>query len=398
MELVIQMGHNMRTLTLEHLGDFGNGTVIISPMNILPKSIKSFSDDVHKRKGNVLVDPQLYYPRKFQKNRAQYTYWPQGNYTVLETGQFDQVVQELARLNTDISTEAFILPSLITKKVDELWNKVQKSVIESAKKYAPDMQRIHTIALSSDVLNDEIQIERIISFVEEWSVEGVYIVCEHPERYYLVDKPLWVSNLMSLVAGIKRQHKKTIVGYASHQLLCLALAKCDAIASGNFLNLRWFQPEHFETVDESQVSRRAVWYYCPQALSEFKIPFLDIAKRMELLNRMSPPKTMRNHYSNMLFGSGLPSSTGFSEKEAFRHYLFCLRKQCQSSVRDTYKETMDAHLMMLKTAEQLLAGLGAKGIKGQDRDFTEIIDVNRAAISAFDMAYSFSFSREWMGM
>lgn len=56
---------------------------------------------------------------------------------------------------------------------------------------------------------------------------------------------------------------------------------------------------------------------------------------------------------------------------------------------------MDAHLMMLKTAEQLLAGLGAKGIKGQDRDFTEIIDVNRAAISAFDMAYCFSISREW---
>lgn len=44
---------------------------------------------------------------------------------------------------------------------------------------------------------------------------------------------------------------------------------------------------------------------------------------------------------------------------------------------------------MLETAEQLLSGLGEKGIKGQDRDFTEILDVNRAAISAFDMAYHF---------
>ena len=39
---------------------------------------------------------------------------------------------------------------------------------------------IHTIALSSDVVNDENQIEKVISYVEEWNVEGVYIVCEHP--------------------------------------------------------------------------------------------------------------------------------------------------------------------------------------------------------------------------
>ena len=50
---------------------------------------------------------------------------------------------------------------------------------------------------------------------------------------------------------------------------------------------------------------------------------------------------------------------------------------------------------MLETAEQLLSGLGEKGIKGQDRDFTEILDVNRAAISAFDMAYHFPLSQEW---
>ena len=39
--------------------------------------------------------------------------------------------------------------------------------------------------------------------------------------------------------------------------------------------------------------------------------------------------------------------------------------------------------------------MSKKGIKGQDRDFTEILDVNRAAISAFDMAYHFPLSQEW---
>ena len=60
---------------------------------------------------------------------------------------------------------------------------------------------------------------------------------------------------------------------------------------------------------------------------------------MELLNRIEPPVTMKNKYSEMLFNGSLPSSTGFGEKEAFRHYLYCLHKQCQNSVLETYEET-----------------------------------------------------------
>lgn len=67
MELFIQMGHNMQTLALEHLDDFGSGTIIISPMNILREKIEKYVSRVHKKNGRVIIDPQLYYPRKYQK-------------------------------------------------------------------------------------------------------------------------------------------------------------------------------------------------------------------------------------------------------------------------------------------------------------------------------------------
>ncbi|HKM20444.1 MAG TPA: hypothetical protein VJZ01_00165 [Lachnospiraceae bacterium] len=120
-----------------------------------------------------------------------------------------------------------------------------------------------------------------------------------------------------------------------------------------------------------------------------------IAKRMNLLDRLEPSESMKSKYCNMLFSSALPSSSNFGEKEAFRHYLHCFSIQCNSSVRKTYNETRDAHIMMLETTEQLLNGLNEKGIKGQNRDFLEIIDVNRAAISAFDMTHHFPMSQEW---
>jgi hypothetical protein len=174
-----------------------------------------------------------------------------------------------------------------------MWNKIQESVAKQARIIANGRKLIHTIALTGDVLSDESQIESIIEYTSQWNVEGGYIVCEHPSGYYLVDKPLWVSNLLSLVAGIKRKGKSVIVGYTSHQMLCLALAKCDAIAAGNFLNVRWFKPDHFETTDDDEPSRRSTWYYCPQAFSEYKVSYLDVAMRIGLLPRLAPPKICR---------------------------------------------------------------------------------------------------------
>lgn len=398
MELYLQMGHGMQSVSKELIKEEGQGTVIISPMNIKPTSLKKFSGDIIKLGGEILFDPQLYYPRKFQRNLTLYEYWPQGNFTALESGDFEQVVSKIADINYSIDAKTMILPSVAVNKINTLWNKIQKICIDKSKIYAPDLAKMHTIALSCDVMEHEEQIEAIVAYAEEWDVDGIYIVCEHPQELYLVEKPLWVTNLMSLVAGLKRQKKKVVVGYASHQMLCLALSKCDAIASGNFLNLRWFQAEHFVTNLDKSPSRRAVWYYCPQALSEYKIPFLDIAKRMNLLDRIEPADSMKSKYCDMLFSAALPSSSGFSEKEAFRHYLHCLSVQCKESVRDTYSETRDAHVMMLQTTEQLLNGLNAKGIKGQNRDFMEILDVNRAAIAAFDMIYQFPMTQEWNNM
>lgn len=398
MELFLQMGHGMQSVAKELVKEEGRGTVIISPMNTKPTSLETFSKDIQKLGGNVLFDPQLYYPRKFQKNLTLYEYWPQGDFTALEEGDVDQVVSGIADLNYQIGAKTMILPAITASRIDNLWNKVQKICINKSNRYAHDLAKVHTIALSSDILDDEEQVETIVAYAEEWDVDGVYIVCEHPQKLYLVEKPLWITNLMTLVAGLKRQKKKVVVGYASHQMLCLALSKCDAIASGNFLNLRWFQPEHFVTDPNKSPSRRAVWYYCPQALSEYKIPFLDIAKRMNLLDRLEPAESMKSKYCDMLFSAALPSSSGYGEKEAFRHYLHCLRIQCSTCVRKTYDETRDAHIMMLQTAEQLLNGLSEKGIKGQNRDFMEILDVNRAAIAAYDMSFQFPMTQEWDNM
>ena len=398
MDLYIQMGHGMQKMCLDLLKEWKNGTVILSPVNISHKSAIAFSSRIHKLGGNILLDPQLYYPRKLHKTLSQYDYWPKQEITLLETGNFDGVISKLADLNGGIGSSMMILPSFIAGKIDNHWDNLQKQIIESAKNHASQFATLHTIAITSDVLVREEQVEKIISFVEQWDVNGLYLVCEHPLNEYLVDNTLWMSNMLALVAGLKRQNKTVIVGYSNHQQLCLSAAKCDAIASGNFLNVRSFQPKRFETRKDDEPSRRAKWYYSPQALSEFKITFLDIAQRLSLLNTLRASGKMENSYSSMLFSGAIPSSTGYGESDSFKHYLYCLRQQCTDLTRSSYKETFNAQMTYLNTAEQILSSLHAKGIKGQNRDFIDIIDINQAALAAHNDAYGFSLNQEWSSL
>ncbi len=57
------------------------------------------------------------------------------------------------------------------------------------------------------------------------------------------------------------------------------------------MNVRSFDPDKFYVPEEKSVMLRAIWYYCPQALTEFKLSFLDVAKRMNILDEMqtTPP-------------------------------------------------------------------------------------------------------------
>ena len=403
MDLYIQMGYGMQKICME-LSEYWNGaTVILSPLNISPDKIAPFSKSFIKANGKVLLDPQMYSPSKYHKNLQKYDYFPKTGIVDMKPGDYCNALSALARINDEIGSEAFILPSQTILNYDEHWHKNQYMIAKQGRELANGRKVFHTISLSSDVVIDDTQIENIIQSSSQWNVDGVYIVCEHPLHYYLVDMPIWIANLLSMVAGIKRTGKKVIIGYANHQLLCLALAKCDAIASGSFLNLRRFLPERFESMDYDEPSRRAIWYYCPQVLSEFKVTYLDVAMKINqdaaiqtnLLSRMLPPTNMQNPYSKILFQGALPSSTLYKESDSFKHYLHCLMVQTRNSVKPSYKETLNSLTLSYKTASSLFKGLHDAKIKGQDRDFFEIIDANEAAISVFDSEFGFAMKHEW---
>jgi hypothetical protein len=398
MRLDLQFGWGMMNHSRELVRAWHGGTVILSPRDLDEIQLQRLSDDINRIPGGrVILDPQLYLPRADHERLRSHSYWPDS----YATGAFwsgsglDNLLQELIQLNSRLNASALIAPGLLATAVSNDWLTIQGTILESIAGRHIGLPVLATIALSSEALRSEDQIAELLETAAHWEAEGFYVVAEHPGGNYLVSDPEWLANILDLCAGLRLLGKQVVLGYCNHQMLIAATAKIDAISSGTWMNVRSFPPDKFRQNYEEEIKQRATWYYCPQALSEYKLPFLDVARRVGRLDRLRPEPEFDDTYTRELFEGAQPTTIGLSEQSAFRHYLSCLRVQAEQSVRSTFDETADYHEHMLDRAESLLQDLRANGIRGQLRDFSDSIDVNRAALAVLKSTRGAVLRRRW---
>lgn len=400
MELYLQFGYGMMGHTKELLTRWGDAGVILSPRDLTPEQLAKVAESAVQLRSRVLLDPQCYIREADHQRLVAHEYW-KANQDYTSSGFLDgtgaaELVQAVTTLNGQLGISQHILPGLLARDVDGDWLTLQARFAEEAQRYLSGEQVLSTIALSSEVMRDEAKVEAVVDAAEHWEVDGFYVVAETPSAY-LVEDPIWLSNLLILASGLKLLGRSVVVGYTNHQGLSLASANVDAVASGTWLNVRAFPPDKFFLSADDEVSRRAKggWYYCPQSLSEYKMPFLDVARKAACLDALQPIPPVPRDYSDPLFAGGVPSSVNWGETNAFRHYLDCLRAQVLGASKPSFDDTVSAHLRLLDGAAALLRGLREKGVRGQDRDFVDYVDVNRAAIALLQAARGSRLRREW---
>lgn len=270
MDLYLQFGHGMMEHCRHLISKWGEGTVILSPRDLKDEQLRTLSKDLLKINGRTLFDPQYYNPRATHKKLTEHDHWLNDFDTMMlsDIKLIEHKFKVIRDKNKYSNTYAYIIPSKICDSVDKIWIDVQEVFLDASARVFNDKEKYLTLALSQEVLSDETSIEKLVEITAGWDVEGYYIVSEGS---YLIENADWLANLALLVAGLKFQNRKVIVGYSNHQMLFLACAKADAIASGSFLNVRCFNTGKFDNPTEDSKSRRTKWYYCPQALSEYRL-------------------------------------------------------------------------------------------------------------------------------
>lgn len=397
MNFILQFGHGMMEHCRHLINQWENGTVIFSPRDMTERQIDTLSTDIQKLGGNTLLDPQFYDPHGDHHGLVKHDYWPENfNTSVFLSGpQLTTLIEKIVQLNTLAKTNKVLLPGLYCERVDDDWLSVQESIINESKNIIEDKPILATVCISGEALRFEDQIEMLLNASEEWDVDGYYLVPEHPNGTYLADDPIWLTNLLTLSSGFKIQGREVLVGYSNHQMLCLSCAKVDAIAAGTWLNVRSFSTTKFQEPESDSISRRVKWYYCPQTMSEYKLPFLDMAFTRGVLDSFASPPECNSNYADVLFGGAQPSTTSYNEQQSFRHYLSCLRSQCIMSSNGSFQETINYHQKNLDDVERMIREAHRAGVRGQDRDFANIIDVNRVAIQALVDTRGFILERLW---
>lgn len=408
MELFLQFGNGM----MEHcrclLKHWNGGAVVLSPRDIEPDRMVSFGKELAALANvQIYLDPQFYVPHGDHRRLCSHPWWPKDYDSGLfwQSNRASALVKKLHRVNAQIETSALILPGLVASSVDEHWLATQEAFLSAALSLNLDMPVIPTLALSEGALADQDQIDNLLESISDWDVGGYYIVCEHPRGSYLVADPIWMANLLDLVAGIKLRGRTAIIGYCSHQQLLAGLVRADAICSGTWMNVRAFPPEKFRDALEDETKRRGVWYYCPQALSEFNAATLDVAHRNGVLHLLQDPENSAWGRLPEIFSGPRPTTVGLSEQDAFRHYLNCLHSQCRACVKKSFDETVAAQLALLQNSESLLESLHEDGVRGRHRDFlgsspsaNSPLDANRDALTIINKARGPVLRRNWRSL
>lgn len=401
-ELFLQFGYGMMQHSKDLIESWNGGTVILSPRDLSDSQLRTLSKDIIKTQGGkILLDPQFYLPHADHERLCAHDFWPSG----YSTGTFFQgrelllLIAKLDQLNAALGTEGMIVPGLLAATVNDSWIQTQTDILDVAKNAVTRRPLIMTIALGADVPKHQELIAAILEAAEtSWQAQAYYIVCEHPNGDYLVQDPNWLANLLDLIAGLRLIGSQTILGYCNHQFLLAELACSTSICSGTWMNVRSFPPDKFRETLDDEVKQRNTWYYCPQALSEYTIPFLDVAYRQGLISRMAPDPNVDGGYARLLFSGVQPTTVSFSERQAFRHYLHSLHSQVQSLRHSGYDESRARHEQILDNAEDLLQSLHGIGVRGRKRDFLNILDVNRAAISILDSTRGPMLRRRWSAL
>lgn len=402
MELYLQFGFGMMEHCRHLLTDWGGGTVVLSPRDMNDRQLRKLANDIAGIEGGkTLLDPQFYVPHADHDRLCSHEFWPDDfvSGSFFQGSEVESLVAKLIELNDDLDTEAVILPGMLANPVDDYWLAHHESFLTTARHLNGDSKPLYsTLALGADSVRNREQVTTLLEAVARWNADGYYIVCEHPNGDYLVQHATWLAHVLDLTAGLRLTGAKVILGYCNHQMLISQVAGANAICSGTWMNVRSFPPEKFIKDYEEEIRRRATWYYCPQALSEFKVPFLDVAYEQGVLELMRPPPELDGDYVDPLFSGVQPTSVRLSEQAAFRHYLYALQGQAQALNAAGYDEARSTHEQTLNDAEDLLRTLSSNGVFGGNRSFTDSIDVNRAALAMFDAQRGPLLRRRWTSL
>ena len=325
--------------------------------------------------GPVLFDPHFYEPRTDIDRILSYPFFKGLDFST-KTFDYRRFCTDVIRYQTDtLHLDTVIIPGRFTNSLSEAWLKLHHECSEHGAELARDLTVLSTIAVGPDVILNPDSLNSLVDEVINYPTSGLYFVFEHPRNNYFLDEE-FLYILLDAFLSISLAGKQIFVGYGNQQSLIFLAVGADAIASGNYRNVRAF--DHLNCSKRNDELRKATWYFDGRTMGEYRIPALSLAFRRGFQDYFGPSTT----YAEPLLSSEQPTLIHWSETDGFAHY-FALLSQYTADICQNQKNTrLNALVEFFRLREKACEELSQAGFALGDRSFAEAATASFEALKA----------------
>lgn len=355
-------------------------SVILSARNCTPKQVKSHAKVLHELGAKVLFDPQFYEPRTGLKNILNYPYWEGIGFETVDftASRAQNLCNDIINYQVEeINVDEVILPGRYTNAITEEWLDMHYNFVESASTLGLKVPIYLTIAVGPDVILNRTAFDRLINEIITYPVDGIYFISKHPNGNYLVNDDSFIYNKLDGLLSISLAGKQVISGYSNQQSLIYSCVGVAGFATGNFRNVRSFDPTTFD-VSESSDKQRATWYYDGNTLSEFRAAALRLAYSRGLNGYFGPVC----EYCKPLLEAKNPAAVDWGERPAFRHYITEVRRQWEELSLVKINHRLEYTIKYFEAAQARLSELTSKGFRLGERSINPVLEATLGALAS----------------
>ncbi len=385
MSILIQQGYGMMQMNNDLAKEISDLGVILSPRALNKNQsidrLKIHADELRSKGVKILFDPQFYVPRTNLDKLLKFPYFDNvGDYNTVYFKSHDskRFIENVINYQLDfINVDEVIIPNIYSNSLDTVWHDLTKMFAEESVQLTEKTKYL-TISIGTDVVKNKMEFDYLISCLSQYEVEGYYFVIKPPSGNFVSDDQ-YLYNLLDAFISLNLAGKKVILGYTNQQALIFAAAGVSKIASGNYRNVRAFDPEIFY-LDENdeEIRRKAVWYFDGNTLSEFRPQQMTLIHNRGIKANFGP---VCKYCEQLIMNPQI--ATSWREPESFKHYLFELSRQWNSLMTVPVTQRINAVIALLEKVKVSLLELKDLGVRIGDREFDEnIIEVSLSVLEA----------------
>lgn len=371
MTFYVQQGYGMMGLNEEFADKYDDVAFILSPRSLQRQSniekISEHSLKLKQKNKKILFDPQFYEPRTNLTKILKFPYFENLDYSTLT---FNKSTAEIFGHNAlkyqfeSLNVDEYIIPGIYSNSITSNWIEAQENMMTGALKYENKKFAYQTLALGPDLIKNQAEFSDLISRCIQYPVDGYYIVLRTPDNYLVQDQN-YLYEIMDACISLNLAGKKIIMGYGNQQSLIFGAVGVSGIASGNYRNVRSFNPEIFFENDEDDIKRKGTWYFDGNTLGEYNAQQLALAYKRGLKEYFGPI----NEYNKSLLTSFNPATVPWGENLAFRHYLSEIYKEWHKIKNLEPVNRIDAVIDKFENSKGLNEELLGRGFKSGSKGF-----------------------------